>query len=156
MARHDAPPDEQGGARRLSGERTGGLATLLMRDLVSAIASPLLLDRASATPRQRCSHAADASADFGWMQRYASSFARRFSSLGSSAPALRAVKKTLIASYHATIAPKSQLAALCPASRATQSSNLGVPPLVEHPRLPLCTAHPPAPSYLPSEKRQGE
>ena len=35
LARHDAPPDELGGARRLNGERTGGLATILMRDLVA-------------------------------------------------------------------------------------------------------------------------
>jgi len=82
LARQDAPPDKLGGARRLNGERTGGLATILVPDLVSVVFSPLHLDRASAAPRQRCSHAADASADFEWPQQYASSSASRFSSPG--------------------------------------------------------------------------
>ena len=35
LARHDVPPDELGGARRLNGERTSGLATILIRGRAS-------------------------------------------------------------------------------------------------------------------------
>ena len=52
LGRHDAPLDELGGARRLNGERTGGLATILIRDLVfcGRLSSP----PRAVTPTQRC------------------------------------------------------------------------------------------------------